>query len=65
MIGIGVKGYMRDKFNIFDAIIVVLSSIDLIISLTTFNTQTEGNNSISAFRAFRLLRIFKLVKSWK
>ena len=65
MIGMGVKGYMRDKFNIFDAIIVVLSSIDLIISLTTFNTQTEGNNSISAFRAFRLLRIFKLVKSWK
>ena len=61
----GLKGYMRDKFNIFDAIIVFLSSVDLIISLTTFNTQTEANNSISAFRTFRLFRIFKPVKSSK
>jgi hypothetical protein len=65
LVGLGPKGYVRDKFNIFDCIIVFLSSIDLILSLSQLNKPAEGNNSISAFRAFRLLRIFKLVKSWK
>lgn len=62
--GMGFKGYIRDKFNIFDAIIVILSTIDLVLSESQ-TSASQGNNSITAFRAFRLLRIFKLVKSWK
>ena len=34
MIGLGLKDYFADGFNIFDCIIVVLSLIDLTVSLS-------------------------------
>ena len=63
MIGLGLTEYFGDGFNVFDCIIVVISIIDLIISFS----QEEGESSsgfITVLRGFRLLRIFKLVKSW-
>ena len=66
IIGMGPKDYIRDKFNIFDAIIVILSVIDVILdSVVQTSITGGGNGAISAFRAFRLLRIFKLAKQWK
>jgi hypothetical protein len=42
---------------------VVLSSIiDLFVS-TFLNSESGG--AITALRAFRLIRVFKLAKSWK
>lgn len=65
LIGIGPKNYIKDTYNIFDALIVTISVVDIIVTNTLM--AAGGNTSkgpISAFRAFRLLRIFKLAKSW-
>ncbi|XP_076442684.1 sodium channel protein para-like [Babylonia areolata] len=47
--------YFRDGWNIFDFIIVALSLMELGFS---------GLPGLSVLRAFRLLRVFKLAKSW-
>jgi len=62
LLGLGFKGYFADKFNSFDCLIVVFSVLDMtLLSLI----QDGGGGAFSALRAFRLLRIFKLAKSWK
>ncbi|XP_006869243.1 PREDICTED: sodium channel protein type 10 subunit alpha [Chrysochloris asiatica] len=47
--------YFQKRWNIFDCIIVTLSLLEFSIS---------GKGSLSVFRSFRLLRVFKLAKSW-
>ncbi|KAG7466902.1 hypothetical protein MATL_G00147220 [Megalops atlanticus] len=47
--------YFQEGWNIFDAIIVSLSLMELSL------TNVEG---LSVLRSFRLLRVFKLAKSW-
>ena len=59
--GLGFKEYCRDHFNIFDAVVVVLSLIDMIVSSATEEYDTP---ELSAFRGVRLLRVFKLARSW-
>lgn len=54
IIGLGMKEFARDRFNLFDALIVVFSLLDLFI--------ISGNSSFSALRAFRLFRIFKIFR---
>ncbi|XP_031571362.1 voltage-dependent T-type calcium channel subunit alpha-1H-like [Actinia tenebrosa] len=51
--GLGVYGYIKDAFNLFDGTIVIISIVELF---------GDGNNSISVLRSFRLLRIFKIVR---
>ncbi len=64
--GMGPKMYIKDHFNVFDAIIVMVSIIDVIVSFSMpSDDSNSGKGPISAFRAFRLLRVFKLSKSWK
>ena len=64
MIGLGIKKYCSDGFNIFDAIIVLLSLVDLTLVLMASNDEENSTGFITVLRGFRLLRIFKLVKSW-
>jgi len=56
LIGLGFKKYMQDGFNIFDGTIVIISIVELV---------GDGGGGISVLRAFRLLRIFKIIRSWK
>ena len=51
----GCKKYLEDNFNIFDAFIVTMSYVELVM---------PGDSGISVLRTFRLLRIFKILKSW-
>jgi hypothetical protein len=45
---------------------VTVSIIDVSLSYAMPNDDiNQGRGAISAFRAFRLLRIFKLAKSWR
>ena len=46
----------QDGWNCFDFLIVVLSLVELL---------AEGVKGLSMLRSFRLLRVFKLAKSWK
>lgn len=49
------KFYFREGWNVFDSIIVGLSLLEL---------GLEGVYGLSVLRSFRLLRVFKLAKSW-
>lgn len=55
IIGLGIYEFCRDKMNYFDAIVVILS----IIELAVFSNNTSA---ISAFRAIRVFRIFRVLK---
>jgi len=57
ILGLGIKGYLSDSWNVFDAIIVVVSDVELVIQLST-NGDAGGT---SALRAFRLLRVLRLL----
>lgn len=60
--GLGFKGYLSDKYNVFDAFIVIGSIIDIVLSLI-LNYSSRG--VMTVLRSFRLMRIFKLAKQWK
>ena len=64
IIGLGFKGYIRDRFNIFDALIVLASTIELCFQLAaTSNVPIQNMAAISVFRVFRIMRLLKLLKS--
>ena len=48
--------HLQDAWNNFDFVIVIFSMIELLF---------EGISGLSMLRSFRLLRVFKLAKSWK
>ena len=56
----GCVGYLSDPFNRFDGAIVFLSVTDLVVTYY----QIEIGVNTSVLRAMRLLRVFKLVRSW-
>ena len=51
---LGLFEYVRDWSNLFDFVVVMLSIIDIL----------ELGPSFLMMKGFRLLRIFKLIKSW-
>jgi voltage-dependent calcium channel T type alpha-1I len=55
VIGLGIKEYVRDGFNIFDSIVIFLGLLEY---------MGIGNKAVTVLRTFRLLRIFKIVRSW-
>lgn len=65
LIALGFKLYFKDSFNTFDAIIVLVSSVDVILTNYSFNSSISGSRAFQALRTFRLIRVFKLAKSWK
>ncbi len=56
--GLGVKDYLRDEYNLFDGMLVIISVVD--ITLEEVMGAATGASVITAFRMLRLLRIFKL-----
>ncbi|KAL4475075.1 hypothetical protein ABPG74_001771 [Tetrahymena malaccensis] len=54
LIGLGFTEYVSDKMNIFDAIIVILSVLELAV--------LSGSSSVSAFRSLRILRVFRVLR---
>jgi hypothetical protein len=56
LLGLGVKKYVMDGFNDFDAIIVIIGLLEF------FQVSSKA---ILVLRCFRLLRIFKIVRAWK
>ena len=57
LMGLGVRKYVAEKFNIFDAVLVMIGLSEIIFS--------DGNSALLVLRAFRLMRIFKLARKWK
>ena len=59
----GVRLYFKNRYNLFDFIVILISLIDLI--LQNMQLSNMGLSAIRALRIFRLLRVFKLAKVWK
>jgi len=65
MIALGVENYVKDNFNLFDCIVVILSILDFTISNTLTEEQLAFLGSgLQAIRAMRLLRVIKLARRW-
>ena len=62
LLGMGFRDYCNDSFNIFDGTVVIISIVELIIN--SFTDGKAGGGAISSLRAIRLLRVFKLARSW-
>jgi hypothetical protein len=61
----GFKNFLKGSWmNSFDCIIVIASLIDIILSNILIQEVTSGS-IFTVLRGFRLLRIFKLAKTWK
>jgi Ion transport protein len=60
LIGLGWRGYVADRMNRFDGIVVLASFVEFAMSLTTI----ADSGALSVFRAFRLMRVFKLARRW-
>ncbi|KAM7176582.1 sodium channel protein type 5 subunit alpha-like [Macrochelys suwanniensis] len=54
--------YFQQRWNIFDSLIVTISLIDL--SLPTKGKGRKERGNLLVLRSFKLLRVFKLAKSW-
>ncbi|GLE00148.1 hypothetical protein PINS_up008875 [Pythium insidiosum] len=63
LLGLGWRGYIQDRFNLFDGVVVIVSLIELL--LDDFSARNSPNTGLSALRSFRLFRIMKLARSWK
>ena len=74
MAALGAKSYYTDKSNLFDFVIVVLSSADVVLQLIGWIFRPSDNEKSGTdagfgtisqvFRVFRLMRVFKLARSW-
>ncbi|CAM9453078.1 unnamed protein product, partial [Discosporangium mesarthrocarpum] len=68
LIALGAREYAQDNFNLFDACIVLVGLVELIISppaILTNDAGTASGGGISALRSFRLFRVFKLAREWE
>jgi hypothetical protein len=63
LLGLGFVEYLRDKMNIFDAIIVILSLIELAIFGDGGGSAISAFRSVRIFRTFRVLRVTRLIRS--
>jgi hypothetical protein len=54
LIALGPLVYLKDKMNLFDAIVMMLSVSELIF--------LSGNKAVSAFRAIRIFRTFRVLR---
>ena len=63
LIGLGTKGFASDNMNLFDATIVVISIVEIVMESTNEGKKGGGGGAFSALRAFRLGRIFKMFKA--
>ena len=60
IVGFGFINYIMDKMNLFDAVIVILSFVEIILG---GNSAFSAFRSVRIFRAFRVLRVTKLIRS--
>ena len=60
LMGLGFRGYLADRMNAFDGTVVIASFVEIAMTLLS----SSGSGTLSVFRAFRLMRVFKLARRW-
>ena len=61
LIGLGFQNYIKDGYNLFDAVIVIISLVDWTLGRVP---EIDAGSALQAFKALRLLRMMKLSKMW-
>jgi hypothetical protein len=62
ILGLSLWGYLIDPLNIFDAILVIFSIVEII---SEFADPSGGNGmNLTVFRGIRILRLLKIIRSW-
>ncbi|NXA08171.1 SCN5A protein, partial [Sapayoa aenigma] len=56
--------YFQQPWNIFDSVVVTLSLAELSFPKSKSKKERRKGGTLSVLRSFRLLRVFKLAKSW-
>ena len=66
--GLGIVTYVTDAVNLFDGFVVIVSIIELGMEVASNSNnddqESSGNMTLTIFRAFRLLRVFRLARQW-
>ena len=69
LVAFGPSEYVKDNYNIFDAIVVAFSILEegMALASTASACEPEGGagGGLSALRAFRIFRVFKMAKDWE
>jgi hypothetical protein len=60
LVGLGLRGYASQGMNLFDAVVTVAGVVEMSIALSPASSASY----LSVLRAFRLLRVFRLARSW-
>lgn len=68
--GLGWRQFLCDRFNLFDAVVVLSDLIEVAALQPSFlasdhELNSSGARAISILRAFRLFRVFRLARRWK
>lgn len=63
IVGQGMKHFVKDKYNIFDSIVVSTSAVDIILQYSYIQTKW-GSGAITALRILRLVRMFEIGRVW-
>jgi hypothetical protein len=63
MIGLGLRNYLKDGYNSFDSVIVILSVIDWVLA-ESISPEDLGSAAeiLKALKALRMLRVIKLAR---
>ncbi|KAL6747997.1 Ion transport protein-domain-containing protein [Haematococcus lacustris] len=61
--GLGVRAYMQEGMNVFDAFVTVAGAVEMAVELSP--AAGALGSYLLVLRAFRLLRVFRLARSWK
>uniref|UniRef100_A0A7S1E5W3 Ion transport domain-containing protein n=1 Tax=Hemiselmis andersenii TaxID=464988 RepID=A0A7S1E5W3_HEMAN len=62
MLGLGLVDYFSERFNQFDFLVVMTSIVDVVVTAQSAGGGTS--TGVSSLRGMRLLRLFKLARSW-
>jgi voltage-dependent calcium channel L type alpha-1D len=66
-LGLGIKAYLIDTFNVFDGCIALLCMVELAV-YSSMNKQFSSHPAVNFFKALRVLRVLrvaKIVRKWK
>jgi hypothetical protein len=64
LLGLGLKGYIRDPMNYIDGFVVALSMVEIIF-LSGTTSALSAFRTIRIFRTFRVLRVARLFRYLK
>ncbi|KXZ54857.1 hypothetical protein GPECTOR_4g929 [Gonium pectorale] len=59
LFGMGLWDYVTDGFNLFDAVVVAISWVEIILTVVGLGSKLDGMAALRAFRVLRLLKAFR------